>query len=93
MAADVVVDPLATPVGALGGAGAAAFRLIRRLREELGVNTTRGASNIVNRALIGVNQGLSPFEINRGLSPFNTSATVSPPAAPTWRSSRAGNWA
>ncbi len=44
--ADVVVDPLIMPVGALGTAGAAAFRLIRRLREELGVNTTCGASNI-----------------------------------------------
>ena len=44
--ADVVVDPLVMPVGALGNAGVAAFRLIRRLREELGVNTTCGASNI-----------------------------------------------
>ncbi len=44
--ADIVVDPLVMPVGALGQAGAAAFRLIRRLREELGVNTTCGASNI-----------------------------------------------
>ena len=43
---DIVVDPLVMPVGALGLAGAAAFRLIRRLREELGVNTTCGASNI-----------------------------------------------
>ena len=45
-AADVVVDPLVMPVGALGGAGVAAMRLVRRLREELGVNTTCGASNI-----------------------------------------------
>ena len=44
--ADVVVDPLVMPVGALGNAGAAAMRLIRRLRDELGVNTTCGASNI-----------------------------------------------
>ncbi len=44
--ANVVVDPLVMPVGALGNAGVAAFRLIRRLREELGVNTTCGASNI-----------------------------------------------
>src|SRR3546814_12962110 len=34
------------PVGALNLAGRSAFRLIRRLREELGVNTTCGASNI-----------------------------------------------
>ena len=45
-ACDVVVDPLVMPVGALGKAGQAAFQLIRRLREELGVNTTCGASNI-----------------------------------------------
>ncbi len=44
--ADVVVDPLVMPIGALGAAGRAAFRLLRRLREELGVNTTCGASNI-----------------------------------------------
>lgn len=43
---DVVVDPLVMPIGALGQAGHAAFRLIRRLREELRVNTTCGASNI-----------------------------------------------
>ena len=43
---DVVVDPLVMPVGAIGAAGRTSFRLIRRLREELGVNTTCGASNI-----------------------------------------------
>jgi 5-methyltetrahydrofolate--homocysteine methyltransferase len=45
-AADIVVDPLVMPIGALGDAGRKAFRLIRRLREELRVNTTCGASNI-----------------------------------------------
>ena len=44
--ADVVVDPLVMPIGAMGTAGQQAFRLLRRLREELGVNTTCGASNI-----------------------------------------------
>ena len=44
--ADIVVDPLVMPIGALGQAGNAAFRLIRRLREELKVNTTCGASNV-----------------------------------------------
>jgi 5-methyltetrahydrofolate--homocysteine methyltransferase len=43
---DVVVDPLVMPIGALGQAGQQAFRLIRRLREELKVNTTCGASNV-----------------------------------------------
>ena len=45
-AADVVVDPLVMPIGALGAAGTAAMRLIGRLRNELGVNTICGASNI-----------------------------------------------
>ncbi|HEY6800641.1 MAG TPA: dihydropteroate synthase [Agromyces sp.] len=45
-ASDVVVDPLVMPIGALGQAGQQAFSLIRRLREELRVNTTCGASNI-----------------------------------------------
>jgi 5-methyltetrahydrofolate--homocysteine methyltransferase len=44
--ADIVVDPLVMPIGALGQAGNSAFRLIRRLREELKVNTTCGASNV-----------------------------------------------
>lgn len=42
----IVVDPLVMPVGALSQAGAGALRLIRRLREELSVNTCCGASNI-----------------------------------------------
>ena len=44
--ADVVVDPLVMPVGAMGTAGRQVFRLVRRLHDELGVNTTCGASNI-----------------------------------------------
>ncbi len=34
------------PVGAINRAGVSVFRLIRRLHDELGVNTTCGASNI-----------------------------------------------
>ena len=45
-ACDVVVDPLVMPIGALGQAGQQAFTLIRRLRSELKVNTTCGASNV-----------------------------------------------
>jgi 5-methyltetrahydrofolate--homocysteine methyltransferase len=43
---DIVVDPLVMPIGAMGTAGQQAFRLLRRLREELKVNTTCGASNV-----------------------------------------------
>jgi len=45
-ASDIVVDPLVMPIGAMGTAGQQAFRLLRRLREELKVNTTCGASNV-----------------------------------------------
>ena len=44
--ADVVVDPLVMPIGAMGTAGRQVFTLVRRLRDELGVNTTCGASNV-----------------------------------------------
>ena len=37
---DIVVDPLVMPVGAMGTAGQQVFTLVRRLREDLGVNTT-----------------------------------------------------
>ena len=43
---DVVVDPLIMPVGAINFAGRSALDLIIRLRSELKVNTTCGASNI-----------------------------------------------
>ena len=43
---DVVVDPLIMPVGAINMAGRSALDLIIRLRNELQVNTTCGASNI-----------------------------------------------
>jgi 5-methyltetrahydrofolate--homocysteine methyltransferase len=43
---DVIIDPLAMPVGAVSSAGVSLFRLTRRVREELGVNTICGASNV-----------------------------------------------
>ena len=43
---DVVVDPLVMPVGAMADAGIQVMQLIRRLRTELKVNTTCGASNV-----------------------------------------------
>lgn len=44
-ACDVVVDPLVMPVGAINTAGVQVMRLVHRLRTELKVNTTCGASN------------------------------------------------
>jgi 5-methyltetrahydrofolate--homocysteine methyltransferase len=43
---DIVVDPLVMPIGAMGSAGQQVFHLVRRLRSELKVNTTCGASNV-----------------------------------------------
>ena len=45
-AADVVVDPLVMPIGAINQAGVQVMRLVHRLRTELKVNTSCGASNI-----------------------------------------------
>jgi len=43
---DIVVDPLVMPIGAMTTAGRQVFALVRRLKDELKVNTTCGASNI-----------------------------------------------
>ncbi|MBT4933939.1 MAG: dihydropteroate synthase [Rhodospirillaceae bacterium] len=43
---DVVVDPLVMPVGAVGSSGRSVLYLVRRIREELELNTICGASNV-----------------------------------------------
>jgi 5-methyltetrahydrofolate--homocysteine methyltransferase len=62
-ASDVVVDPLVMPIGAIQSAGRQVMKLVHRLRTELGVNTTCGASNLsfglpnrngLNSAFIGM---------------------------------------
>ncbi|MEO0358175.1 MAG: dihydropteroate synthase [Pseudomonadota bacterium] len=77
---DIVVDPLVMPVGAMGTAGLQVFTLVRRLREELGVNTTCGASNISfglpNRH--GINNAFLPMAMGAGM----TSAIMNPVAIP-----------
>ncbi len=75
-AADVVIDPLIMPIGAVAAAGGVACRLIRRVREELQVNTTGGASNVSfgmpNRN--GLNAAFISMAIGAGL----TSAITNP---------------
>ncbi|MEJ2555979.1 MAG: dihydropteroate synthase [Anaerolineae bacterium] len=44
--ADVLIDPLVMPAGAVQGAGWVTMQTARRVREELGVNTVCGASNV-----------------------------------------------
>ncbi len=43
---DVVIDPLVMPIGAMRYAGQQVFRIVNRCRDELGVNTCCGASNV-----------------------------------------------
>ena len=73
---DIVVDPLVMPIGAMGTAGLQVFALVRRLREELGVNTTCGASNVSfglpHRH--GINAAFLPIAIASGM----TSAIMNP---------------
>lgn len=45
-ASDVVVDPLVMPIGAINQAGVQVMALVHRLKTELKVNTTCGASNV-----------------------------------------------
>ena len=45
-ACDIVVDPLVMPIGAINQAGVQVMALVHRLRTELKVNTTCGASNV-----------------------------------------------
>jgi 5-methyltetrahydrofolate--homocysteine methyltransferase len=44
--ADVLIDPLVMPAGAVSGAGWITMQVTRQVREELGVNTVCGASNV-----------------------------------------------
>jgi 5-methyltetrahydrofolate--homocysteine methyltransferase len=73
---DVVVDPLVMPIGAIGTAGRQVFRILRRLREELGVNSTCGASNVSFGlpSRPALNAAFLPMAIASGL----TSAITSP---------------
>lgn len=45
-ACDVVIDPLVMPIGAMRFAGRQVFDILARIRQELGCNTTCGASNV-----------------------------------------------
>jgi 5-methyltetrahydrofolate--homocysteine methyltransferase len=86
---DIVVDPLVMPIGAMGTAGQQVFALVRRLRMELGVNTTCGASNISfglpNRH--GINAAFLPMAIASGM----TSAIMNPVRPQEMEAIRAAN--
>ncbi len=86
---DIVVDPLVMPIGAMATAGLQVFELVRRLRNELGVNTTCGASNISfglpNRHAI--NAAFLPMAIASGM----TSAIMNPTREAEMMAVRAAN--
>ena len=73
---DIVVDPLVMPIGAVNTAGKQVMQLVRRLQDELKVNTTCGASNVSfglpNRN--GINAAFLTMAIGAGL----TSAITNP---------------
>ncbi len=87
---DIVVDPLVMPVGAMATAGQQVFTLVRKLRDELGVNTTCGASNISfglpNRH--GINAAFLPMAIGAGM----TSAIMNPVRPVEMEAIRAANF-
>ena len=78
---DIIVDPLVMPIGAINTAGKQVMHIVRRLREELKVNTTCGASNVSfglpNRN--GINSAFLTMAIAAGM----TSAITSPLHAET----------
>ena len=73
---DILVDPLVMPIGAINTAGKQVIHLLRRLREELKVNTTCGASNVSfglpHRN--GINAAFLPMAMAAGM----TSAITNP---------------
>jgi len=87
---DIVVDPLVMPVGAMATAGRQVFTLVRRLREELGVNTTCGASNISFGLpqRHGINAAFLPMAIGAGM----TSAIMNPVRPVEMEAIRAANF-
>ncbi len=88
-ASDIVVDPLVMPVGAINDAGRQVLELVRRLRTELKVNMTCGASNfsfgLPNRH--GMNAAFIASAIGAGL----TSAITDPLDAGIMQAARAAD--
>ncbi|MBT7276614.1 MAG: dihydropteroate synthase [Woeseiaceae bacterium] len=78
---NVIVDPLVMPIGAINSAGKQIMHLVSRLKNELKVNTTCGASNVSfglpNRN--GINAAFLTMAIASGM----TSAITSPLHAET----------
>ena len=79
--ADIVVDPLVMPLGAINSAGCQVMEIVRRLSEELKVNTTCGASNV--RFGLPNRHGLNAAFLSMAIGAGMTSAITSPLHAET----------
>ena len=86
---DVLIDPLAMPVGAVNTAGVALFTITRRVGEELGCNTVCGASNIS----FGLpdREGLNTAFLAMAISAGMTSAITNPLVESVRKTVLAGN--
>ena len=73
---DIVVDPLVMPIGAINQAGVQVMRLLGRLKNELKVNTTCGASNISFG--LPAREGISAVFLSMAIGAGMTSAIMNP---------------
>ena len=73
---DIVVDPLVMPIGAINQAGVQVMRLLGRLRNELKVNTTCGASNVSFG--LPAREGISAVFLSMAIGAGLTSAIMNP---------------
>jgi len=75
-ASDIVVDPLVMPIGAINQAGRQVMHLLRRLKYELKVNTTCGASNVSFG--LPAREGISATFLTMAIGAGLTSAIMNP---------------
>jgi 5-methyltetrahydrofolate--homocysteine methyltransferase len=73
---DVVVDPLVMPIGAINQAGVQVMHLLKRLKTELKVNSTCGASNVSFG--LPAREGISATFLTMAIGAGLTSAIMNP---------------
>jgi 5-methyltetrahydrofolate--homocysteine methyltransferase len=73
---DIIVDPLVMPIGAINQAGVQVMRLLGRLKNELKVNSTCGASNVSFG--LPAREGISAVFLSMAIGAGLTSAIMNP---------------
>jgi 5-methyltetrahydrofolate--homocysteine methyltransferase len=73
---DIVVDPLVMPIGAINQAGVQVMHLLGRLKKELKVNSTCGASNVSFG--LPAREGISAVFLSMAIGAGLTSAIMNP---------------